>query len=45
MTSSERYGFTARERTELWERFLNGESYREIGHSLSKDHGSIRSVV
>ena len=45
MTVTKRYGFTASERADLWDRFRRGESFNEFGRILSKDHGSIRSVV
>ena len=45
MTITKHYGFTVGERVELWERFRTGESFHEIGRILSKDHGSIRSIV
>gem|GEM_PF-1637267 len=41
MRRGRRYGFSAEQKADIWQRWEVGESLHEIGRALGKDHGSI----
>lgn len=45
MASDYRYGYTAEEKAELWKRFRQGQSFREIDKAFNKVHGSSRMAI
>jgi IS30 family transposase len=45
MRQGRRYGFSAAQRTEIWQRWKAGESLHEIGRAIGKDHGSIQFLL
>ena len=45
MGKTYRYGYTAAEKAELWERFRQGESFEAIDDALRKEHGAVRMAV
>jgi hypothetical protein len=45
MRRGRRYGLSAEQKADIWNRWKSGESLHEIGRVFDKDHGSIRFLL
>jgi len=45
MRPGRRYGLSAEQKAEIWQRWKVGESLHEIGRVFGKDHGSIQFLL
>jgi IS30 family transposase len=45
MRQGRRYGLSAEQKAEIWDRWKAGESLHEIGRAFGKDHGSIQFLL
>jgi hypothetical protein len=45
MRQGRRYGLSAEQKAEIWQRWKVGESLHEIGRAFGKDHGSIQFLL
>ncbi len=45
MRQGRRYGLSAEQKADIWQRWKVGESLHEIGRALGKDHGSIQFLL
>jgi Helix-turn-helix domain len=45
MRQGRRYGLSAEQKADIWQRWKAGESLHEIGRAFGKDHGSIQFLL
>ena len=45
MTQEERFGLSAVQKSDMWQRWRAGQSLHEIGRAFGKEHSSIRCLV
>ena len=45
MRQGRRYGLSAEQKADIWQRWKAGESLHEIGRAIGKDHGSIQFLL
>ena len=45
MRQGRRYGLSAEQKADIWQRWKVGESLHEIGRAFGKDHGSIQFLL
>jgi IS30 family transposase len=45
MRQGRRYGLSAEQKADIWQRWKGGESLHEIGRAFGKDHGSIQFLL
>jgi IS30 family transposase len=45
MRQGRRYGLSAEQKAEIWQRWKAGASLHEIGRAFGKDHGSIQFLL